>query len=100
MRTAKKTTSRSAVKQKKVKKKTPPKHASSPMDKLTSNALKFIDQAADLLRKGVTISASQSDQVRHTTRKKAHALLGKAHTSLGEALDTGASAIHKLLGKI
>jgi hypothetical protein len=76
------------------------KRHSSPTDKLASNALKWIDQAADLLREGVTMGASQSSHVRNTARKKAHVLLEKAHTSLGEAIDKGTSTLHKMLGKI
>lgn len=69
-------------------------------DKLTSNALKFIDQAANLLREGILTGASESTRVRHTARKRAHALIEKAHTSLGEALDAGTSALQKVVGKM
>jgi len=74
--------------------------SSAPTDKVAANALKFIDQAAELLREGVITGTSQSAHVRHAARKKAQKLIEKAHTSLGEALDMGTSALYKMLGKI
>ncbi|PWU06501.1 MAG: hypothetical protein C5B47_07495 [Verrucomicrobia bacterium] len=76
------------------------RRSSAPTDKLAANALKLIDQAAKLLRKGVISGASQSFLVQHAARKKAHALIENAYSSLGEALETGTSALHKMLGKI
>lgn len=74
--------------------------SSAPTDKIAANALKLIDQAAELLREGVITGTSQSSHVRHAARKKAQKLIEKAHSSLGEALDTGTSALYKMLGKI
>ncbi len=99
--TAKKRAASSSDKQK-TRKNAPrtQRSAAPPTDKLAANALKFIDQAAELLREGVITGASQSSLVRHAARKKAHNLIEKAHSSLGEALDTGTSALQKMLGKI
>lgn len=68
--------------------------------KLASTALKLVDEAAALLRKGIRESANTSEKTRLATKQKAHNLLTKATGSLSDALSEGASALHKVIGRL
>ncbi|HEY5792149.1 MAG TPA: hypothetical protein VIS74_02550 [Chthoniobacterales bacterium] len=73
---------------------------SSPEEKLATNALKWIDEAADLLRKGVNTTASSSAKARFEAKQKAHTLLTKAHGTLSQALTDGTSLLQKAIKKL
>ena len=68
--------------------------------KLASTALKLVDEAASLLRKGISTTADTSEKARLDAKKKAHNLLTKAHSSLSDVLSGGTSALHKIIGKV
>jgi len=68
--------------------------------KIATSALKFVDEAAELLRKGISKSANTSEKARLETKKKAHALLGKAKSSLEELVDDSASVLRKVINTI
>jgi len=69
-------------------------------EKLASSALKLVDEAAALLRKGIKTTADVSEKNRTEARKKAHSLLSEATSSLSGLLDSGASALHKAISKL
>lgn len=69
-------------------------------EKLANSALKLIDEAASLLRKGVKTTADVSEKNREAARKRAHSLLTKATSSIGGLLDSGSSALHKAISKL
>ena len=79
------------------KKATPAKPAA---DSLAEQALKFVDEAAALLRSGIRESAKTTERSRATAKKTAHHLLGRASTSLSQAIEDGASALQKILKKM
>jgi hypothetical protein len=68
--------------------------------KLASSALKLVDEAASLLRKGITTTADVSEKNRLAAKKRAHGLLNKATSSLSSILEGGSDALHKVIGKI
>lgn len=68
--------------------------------KLASSALKLVDEAAALLRKGITTTADVSEKNRLAAKKRAHGLLNKATSSLSSILEGGSDALHKVIGKI
>jgi hypothetical protein len=68
--------------------------------KLAEQALKFVDEAASVLRSGIRGSAETTAKSRIAAKKKANALLGKASSNLSKAIGDGASALQNLLGKI
>ncbi|MCX6970607.1 MAG: hypothetical protein NTV93_10715 [Verrucomicrobia bacterium] len=91
------------------KKKTAKKSAKKPAGKpapkshdhsVTSSALKLVDEAAALLRKGISTGSDSSEKARLEARKKAHTLLSKASTSLSDVLDGSASILRKVINKI
>ena len=67
---------------------------------VTESALKFVDEAAALLRKGINTTADSSEDVRREARKKAHGLLDKASESLSDLLDESASVLRKVTKKL
>lgn len=69
-------------------------------DKLASGALRLVDEAAALLRKGIRTGAETSEKTRTDTRKKAHNLLTRASSSLGQLLSEGTSTLHKVINKL
>ncbi len=81
-----------------------PKSSAKPVgpreEKLANAALKLVDEAAALLRKGIKTTADVSEKNREQARKKAHSLLTEAASSLGGLLDSGASALHKAISKL
>ncbi len=91
--TAKKTTKPSATKSS-----TRPLGARE--QKLASSALKLVDEAAALLRKGINTTADVSEKNRLAAKKRAHGLLNKATSSLSSILEGGSDALHKVIGKI
>lgn len=103
--TARKATVRKAAAQKSTptatsKPKVTNKPAGPREEKLASSALKLVDEAAALLRKGIKTTADVSEKNRTEARKKAHSLLSEATSSLSGLLDSGASALHKAISKL
>ncbi len=100
--TAKKT----AAKKKPVKKAAPKKAAKKTTTlgsidhKIASNALKLVDQASILLRKGIRTGANTSEKARHEAKQKAHALLNKASSSLGDLLSGSTSVLRRVINKL
>lgn len=72
----------------------------SPEEKLAESTIKLLDQAAEVLKKGLTTGASESTKAREAAKKKAHTLLGKAHAILGKGLDEGYALATKTLKKL
>lgn len=68
--------------------------------KLAEQALKFVDEAASVLRSGIRGGAATTAKSRIAAKKKANDLLGKASSNLSKAIEGGASALQSLLGKI
>jgi hypothetical protein len=100
------------------KRKSPPKKSAAPKTKkwptpakkataakpaadgLAEQALKFVDEAAALLRSGIREGAKTTEQSRNAAKKKAHLLLGRASTNLSQAIEEGTSALQKILKKL
>lgn len=74
--------------------------AKTDTDNLTEQALKFVDEAAALLRTGIREGAKTTAHSREVAKKKAHRLLDQASTSLSHAIEGGASALQKILKKL
>jgi len=68
--------------------------------KLAEQALKFVDQAAAVLRDGIRTGAATTAKSRIAAKKKASTLLDKASTNLSKAIHHGSSTLQDLLGKI
>jgi hypothetical protein len=68
--------------------------------KLAEQALKLVDEAASVLRSGIRGGAQTTAKSRIAAKKKAHDLLGKASANLSSAIDSGASALQSLIGKL
>ena len=68
--------------------------------KLAEQALKFVDEAASVLRTGIRDGAATTAKSRIAAKKKAHDLLGKASSNLSKAIEDGASVLQDLLKKI
>lgn len=68
--------------------------------KLAEQALKFVDEAAALLRSGICEGAATTAKSRIAAKKKAHDLLGKASSNLSKAIEDGSSVLQDLLKKI
>ena len=79
------------------KKKTAPK---SKDYSVSESALKLVDEAAALLRKGINTTADSSEEARREARKQAHSLFDKASESLSDLLDESASVLRKIAKKI
>lgn len=76
-------------------------HPAGPREKeIADSALKLVDQAAALLRKGIHTSADTSEKARHEAKQKAHALLGKASSALSDLLSGSTSALRSVINKI
>jgi hypothetical protein len=67
---------------------------------LADEALKLVDKAAVLLRKGIRTSAETTHKARLDAKHKAHGLLNKASSLLGDLLSESASTLHKVISKI
>lgn len=99
--TARKAPVRKAAAPKSTAAKAKPSRPAGPREeKLANSALKLIDEAASLLRKGVKTTADVSEKNREAARKRAHTLLTKATSSIGGLLDSGSSALHKAISKL
>jgi hypothetical protein len=68
--------------------------------KLAEQALKFVDEAASLLRGGIREGAATTAKSRIAAKKKAHDLLGRASSNLSKAIEDGTSVVQNLLKKI
>jgi len=68
--------------------------------KLAEQALKFVDEAASVLRAGIRGGAATTAKSRIAAKKKAHDLLGRASSDLSKAIKDGASVLQNILGKI
>ena len=67
---------------------------------MTQSALKLVDEAAALLRKGISTGSDTGEKASREARKKAHSLLSLASSSLSDALDESASLLRKVTGKL
>jgi hypothetical protein len=77
------------------------KSAASPREEeLAGEALKLVDQAAALLRKGIRSSAETTQKTRLEAKHQAHGLLSKASSVLGDLLSQSSSTLHKVIDKI
>ena len=69
-------------------------------DHLADQALKFVDEAAALLRSGIREGAKTTAHSRAVAKKKAQRLLDQASTSLSQAIEGGTSALQRILKKL
>jgi hypothetical protein len=69
-------------------------------DKVAASALKLVDEAASLLRKGIVTGSTATERAREDAKKKAQVLLNKASASLGDLLTGSTSALRKVINKI
>ncbi|MBI4023940.1 MAG: hypothetical protein HY360_03105 [Verrucomicrobia bacterium] len=69
-------------------------------DPLVNSAVKLIDQAASLLKRGILTGAEKSADTRHTVKVKASHLVNEASEKLQDAIDKGASTLRKGLRKL
>ncbi len=76
------------------------KHTPSAEHKAASAALKMVDEAAALLRKGISTGASTTEKARLEAKSKAHSLLNQASHSLGSLLGESTSALRKAINKL
>jgi hypothetical protein len=67
---------------------------------LASEALRLVDKAAALLRKGIRSSAETTQKARTDAKHEAHGLLNKASSVLGNLLNKSTSTLHKVIEKI
>jgi hypothetical protein len=67
---------------------------------LADEALKMVDKAAVLLRKGIRTSAETTHKARLEAKQQAHGLLSKASSVLGDLLSESTSTLHKVINKI
>lgn len=68
--------------------------------KLAEQALKLVDEAASVLRSGITTSAETTAKSRIAAKKRAQSLLDRASNNLTKALGDGTSVLKGLIGKI
>lgn len=92
MSTTKKRPARKTAQKKTTRKSSP----TSREKQVADSALRLVDEAASLLRKGISTSANSSEKARFAAKKKAHTLLNKASISLSEVLDQGTSVLRKV----
>ena len=67
---------------------------------LANDALKLVDKAAALLRKGIRSGAETTQKTRLEAKHQAHGLLTKASSVLGDLLSESTSTLHKVISKI
>jgi hypothetical protein len=67
---------------------------------LANDALKLVDKAAALLRKGIRSGAETTQKTRLEAKHQAHGLLTKASSVLGDLLNESTSTLHKVINKI
>ncbi len=97
----KKSAPKAAKKAAKPSKKPAHKPAPKPASKKAeAAALKLIDEAAALLRKGITTSADTTEKARLEAKQKAHTLITKASHSLSGLLGESTSVLRKVVNKL
>ena len=69
-------------------------------EELANEALKLVDQAAALLRKGIRSGAETTHKTRLEAKQQAHGLLNKASSVLGDLLSQSSSTLHKVIDRI
>jgi soluble cytochrome b562 len=69
-------------------------------NKVSKQALEFLDEAAALLRAGIIESAKTTENSRILVKKKAHHLLGRASKELSNAIGDGTRSLQQIIGKI
>jgi hypothetical protein len=69
-------------------------------NKVATQALVFLDEAATLLRDGIRESAKTTEKSRIVAKKKAHHLIGRASRELSKAIEEGASSLQRLIKRI
>ena len=67
---------------------------------LANDALKLVDKAAALLRKGIRSGAETTHKTRLEAKHQAHGLLTKASSVLGDLLNESTTTLHKVINKI
>lgn len=72
----------------------------SDSDAFSHSALKLIDEAASLLKKGVKVGGTQSASVHQELKKKALSLVSTATKHLNKAIEKGSDSIRKGLRKL
>jgi hypothetical protein len=83
------------------RKATPKSTSARPREEaLANDALKLVDKAAALLRKGIRSSAETTQKTRLEAKHQAHGLLTKASSVLGDLLNESTSTLHKVINKI
>lgn len=60
--------------------------SSSPVGKTADSVLKLVDEAAELLRKGIREGASQTERARLATKRQALTLVSKASSQLSKLI--------------
>ncbi|MDX2080179.1 MAG: hypothetical protein SFU53_05285 [Terrimicrobiaceae bacterium] len=63
-------------------------------------ALKMVDEAANLLRRGISTGASTSEKARLEAKQRAHSLLNDASSSLQSLLGSSASSLRKVINRM
>lgn len=71
-----------------------------PEEKVAADVLKLLHQATDALDKSLKTGASTTAKARKEAAKKAHTLLGRAHTFLGKSLDDSVATLKKAINKV
>ena len=77
------------------------KTAAGPREEALANeALKMVDKAAALLRKGIRSGAQTTQKTRLEAKHQAHGLLNKASSVLDNLLSQSTSTLHNVINKI
>jgi hypothetical protein len=101
MATTKKNDSRTKADSKTADSRTGKKTAAEPREEALANeALKLVDQAAALLRKGIRNSAETTQKTRLEAKQQAHGLLNKASSVLSDVISQSSSTLHKVINRI
>lgn len=98
--TNKKTANKPAPKTARSRTKKKPAPAGPREEALANDALKLVDKAAALLRKGIRSGAETTHKTRLEAKHQAHGLLTKASSVLGDLLSESTSTLHKVINKI
>jgi F0F1-type ATP synthase epsilon subunit len=81
--------------------KSSPKASPKPREQaVAEGALQLVNEAAALLRKGISTGADTSEKARLEAKAKAHSLLTKASSSLSDLLGGSTSLLRKAINKI
>ena len=102
--TSSKTPTKKVTAPKKAAKKAAPKKKVTTLGtidhKVTNTALKLVDEAASLLRKGIHSGSKTSEKARQEAQHKAHQLLNKATLSLHDLLSGSATTLRRVINKL